>query len=311
MSMKSINRFKTSAEYEAAFLTLPEISLNYVDELDGLELLDNRCVIFTAENAGSTIRLSKLSTYQTLEYSTDREAWNNMDTSTTITLANVGDKVYIRGILSGDNTSSNRTQFRMSGSIAAIGNCNALWDYRDLDAPLKNYCGHCMFFGCTSLTTAPELPATIMKEYCYADMFSGCSNLTTAPALPATTLADKCYQLMFNGCTSLTKAPELPATTLADYCYENMFYGCTSLTTAPKLPATKLANFCYEYMFKNCTSLNNVTCLATDISAGFCTDNWLSGVSSVGTFTKAAGFDGWESGTSGIPSGWTIQDYVE
>ena len=62
-------------------------------------------------------------------------------------------------------------------------------------------------------------------------MFSSCSSLTTAPDLPATTLANGCYESMFNGCTSLTTAPELPATTLADSCYSGMFSGCSKLNT--------------------------------------------------------------------------------
>ena len=60
-------------------------------------------------------------------------------------------------------------------------------------------------------------------------MFEGCTSLTTAPELPATTLAGSCYRNMFNGCTSLTTAPELPATTLSKSCYSNMFNGCSSL----------------------------------------------------------------------------------
>jgi len=46
-------------------------------------------------------------------------------------------------------------------------------------------------------------------------MFRGCTSLITAPELPATTLTNYGYQGMFGGCTSLTKAPDLPATTLA------------------------------------------------------------------------------------------------
>lgn len=60
-------------------------------------------------------------------------------------------------------------------------------------------------------------------------MFSSCSSLTTAPELPATALALNCYANMFNGCTSLTSAPTLPATTLAVGCYSYMFYNCSSL----------------------------------------------------------------------------------
>ena len=103
----------------------------------------------------------------------------------------------------------------------------------------------------------------------------GCSSLTTAPELPATTLADYCYFRMFSGCTSLTKAPELPATELAYYCYYYMFNGCESLTTAPELKATTLAEFCYQCMFAFCTKLQSVTMLATNVSASYCLDDWL------------------------------------
>ena len=34
-----------------------------------------------------------------------------------------------------------------------------------------------MFAGCTSLVTAPELPATKLTGSCYLNMFNGCSNL--------------------------------------------------------------------------------------------------------------------------------------
>ena len=62
-------------------------------------------------------------------------------------------------------------------------------------------------------------------------MFQGCSSLTTAPYLPATNLTKGCYAYMFRDCKSLTTAPELPATALADYCYRFMFYECSSLNS--------------------------------------------------------------------------------
>ena len=113
------------------------------------------------------------------------------------------------------------------------------------DIVLADSCYNSMFYGCSSLTKAPALPATTLANYCYSSMFYGCTNLTSAPALPATTLADGCYDSMFYNCTSLTHAPALPATTLADSCYHNMFLGCKSLTQAPALPATTLASNCY------------------------------------------------------------------
>ena len=190
---------------------------------------------FTAEEAGSTVAMAVNGTPtkgQAFEYSTDGRNWSVFTPgTTTITLANVGDKVYFRG----DNTTVSESssiyyKFVMSGKIAASGNIMSLLD-----------------------TTCQS--TTISNNYCYYSMFNNCSSLTTAPALPATTLANYCYGSMFYGCTSLTTAPALPATTLAYYCYGSMFWGCPSLTTAPALPATTLARNCYSYMFRNCTSL--------------------------------------------------------
>ena len=188
--------------------------------------------------------------------------------------------------------------------------CTSLTAVPELPATtLAPYCYDCMFKGCTSLTSAPALPATNLESGCYFSMFKGCTSLTKAPELPATYLEDSCYQQMFYGCTSLTAAPELPATTLAPYCYDFMFDDCTSLTTAPELPATILAEGCYRYMFYDCTSLKTVKMAATNISASNCTYYWLSGVSSTGTFYKNKNAAWNVSGSSGIPSGWTIIEY--
>ena len=176
---------------------------------------------------------------------------------------------------------------------------------------LAKECYYQMFQSCTSLTTAPELPATTLAEGCYSYMFWNCDGLTAAPELPATTLAKKCYQAIFRECNGLTTAPELPAITLAPYCYYAMFHGCDGLTTAPELPATTLAEGCYLSMFLNCKKLDNITMLATDISAPDCLGEWVDGVASTGTFTKAAAMTSLTTGVSGIPEGWTVKNYGE
>jgi hypothetical protein len=91
-----------------------------------------------------------------------------------------------------------------------------------------------------------------------------------------------------------------------------MFQGCKSLTKAPKLPATKLVNSCYSNMFSGCTSLQEITCLATDISASSCISWWVNSVPKGGTFYKnpAMATTSWATGANGIPSGWTVVDYV-
>ena len=171
---------------------------------------------------------------------------------------------------------------------------------------LAQYCYSEMFYGCKSLTTAPQLPTTTLATDCYSRMFKGCTSLVNAPVLPAITLVYNCYIGMFSGCTSLTTAPELPATTLAGGCYNSMFQRCTKLVNAPVLPATTLANWCYTNMFNGCTSLNYIKCLATNISASNCLYNWVYGVASTGTFVKNSAATWNVTGINGIPDGWTV-----
>ena len=121
-------------------------------------------------------------------------------------------------------------------SISCTGNIESLLDYETVEAgqhpTMAANCYSYMFFNCTSLTTAPSLPATTLSAYCYSYMFNECRNLTTAPSLPATTLAERCYYYMFGGCISLTTAPSLPATKLANFCYFGMFYSCKKIKIA-------------------------------------------------------------------------------
>lgn len=200
---------------------------------------------------------------------------------------------------------------KMNGSSCYCGmfsGCTNLTTAPALPATtLTASCYAGMFTGCTKLTTTPELPATAMESSCYRSMFDSCTSLRVAPSLPATTLSDYCYTEMFAHCSNLQVAPELPATTLAYYCYGGMFWECTSLTTAPELPASTLATSSYSSMFKGCTNLNYVKCLATDVSVYNCINEWLSGVSSTGTFVKAANAQ-WPTGVSGIPEGWTVEE---
>ena len=138
-------------------------------------------------------------------------------------------------------------------------------------------------------------------------MFNGCSSLTSAPELPATNLAYECYKCMFQDCTSLTSAPELPVTNLAHSCYYGMFYGCSSLVNAPELPATNLAEDCYSYMFADCTSLTSVNVGFTNWSSNG-TYDWFYNVPSVGTFVCPEELP-IQYGKSYIPNGWTVKTF--
>ena len=251
----------------------------------------------------------------TLEYSTDTSVWTAWDGTTTISSATSGSNnvLYLRGtgntVITGNNINY---KWVLTGSnIKCIGNIENLLDYRTVEsgahptmatscyqymfnactsltkAPnlpattLANNCYRGMFQDCTSLTKAPDLPATTLVNDCYHSMFYNCTSLTQVPALPATTLANNCYDSMFQECTGLTQVPALPATTLANYCYNSMFRGCTSLTQAPTLPATTLANYCYNYMFSGCTALTQAPALPATTLAANCYYSMFDGCTSL------------------------------
>ena len=269
---------------------------------------------FTANTSSSTVQLNKVGDpYEAaLEYTTTETDWHTYTFGQTIMLTDAGDRVYFRkadeGVAIGFSNNQYQYSFAMTGKIAASGNVMSLIDNTCEATTIPGtYCFAKLFEGCTSLTSAPRLPATTLKGDCYYCMFLGCTNLTTPPVLPATTLAASCYSCMFSGCTKLATAPMLPATTLKEWCYSNMFKNCTSLTTAPELPATAMIYHCYYGMFSGCTNLNHVKVAFTKWtdSSTYIPENWLNGVASTGTFVCPDALDKSQTGASYIPEGWT------
>lgn len=226
------------------------------------------------------------------------------------------------------------TAVGMNAFNSLFKNCKSMtFDGLSLPATSTNNFSYAnMFMGCTSLTTAPTLPSLVVGNGCYSHMFDGCTSLITAPELPSTQIYSNCYeymfynckslinaprldgtyisgaayQRMFAGCSSLVVAPELPAGAFSYNCYYEMFAGCSKLKKAPTLNAANLQSGCYRRMFNGCSELNEITIRATDISANNCLDNWVSGVSSTGTFKCIQGVE-YPTGNSGIPNGWTVE----
>lgn len=160
-------------------------------------------VTFRAEQASSTLGLVNKFIDHTLEYSTDKLTWNTLNTSTTVSLANINDEVYVRGIWLDTriNWSQNgSTQFKMTGQFKVEGNAKALWDYTNLKAPLAKGCGMDLFRACRALRHAGDLllPDTTLSDHCYQNMFDSCSTLESAPKLFATYLSKEAYTGMFN-----------------------------------------------------------------------------------------------------------------
>lgn len=232
---------------------------------------------FTAGEDGSLFGIEENKWRADVQYSTDGgETWNQLNPGEMVTLEHKGDKAILRG----ENSTgfsyrdSKYLYFVMEGSIAASGSVMSLIDGVGESLTIPNdYCFYNLFRYCTSLTEAPELPATELTAACYAGMFYECTSLVKAPKLPAKTIVASCYQGMFNGCTSLTEAPDLPATGLTYWdgsCYERMFQECTSLTKAPALPSLTLSWNCYSAMFLGCTSLKEAPALPATTMEDFC-----------------------------------------
>ena len=260
-----------------------------------------------------TLTMRTVNTYtlhESLQYSVGGGEWKQLQAETAISFGGTAGDLRMRGKSVGGMGIYNNleAQFAIIGfgnsevKVACTGDIRTLVDYESYStADTSRACFYCLFKDCTSLTSAPDLPAETLSERCYSRMFMNCISLTSAPDLPATTLAEACYSYMFTDCTSLAEAPALPATTLAEACYSYMFYDCRSLVRVPDLPAETLVKRCYLGMFYGCTKLTGVTMLATDISAERALEDWLYGVAPAGTiFTAADTILPEES----IPAGW-------
>lgn len=126
---------------------------------------------------------------------------------------------------------------------------------------------------------------------------------------PDRILPKNAFQYAFTNQDNIVSAKKLilEAESLSPGCFAGMFLECDNLEEAPTLSSRILVDECYERMFESCPKLSAITCLATDISARECTSLWVSGVSSIGTFTKSADMNDWPIGYNGIPDGWTVQ----
>ena len=301
--------FAGNSIYNSSTVTcqLTLVNRNYAQEYLTFTALENTTFTFTEKGSGNS-----------LEYSLDNgTTWNELESGNSTSTISSGDSIIWRGARDAGSSSGNRGigKFSSTGRFDASGNILSLL-YGDnftnyTSIPNDSYCFYELFNNCTKIVNTEHI---IMSdntyEHCYESMFYGCTALTTTPVLPATTLARNCYDSMFRGCIALTTAPALPATTLAQNCYTKMFRGCTSLTTTPVLSAAMIENYSYEEMFRGCTNLNMVTCLATDITTvQYPMSDWLRDVASTGTFYKDPLMSSWPTGTSGIPTGWTVMNY--
>ena len=181
----------------------------YISVTAGAEAVANP-ILFEGETSDFTLKATNKEWDGIVEYSTDKNTWNTWNGSE---IPSANKKLYLRGKNNTTFYTTKGVKFVLSANAGCYGNINTLLDYENPPMSVGKNCYRSMFEGCTSLTTAPELPATTLAVFCYAYMFFTCTSLASAPALPATTLADNCCQNMFYGCRGL----KISATQTGEY----------------------------------------------------------------------------------------------
>ena len=273
-------------------------------EVDSGEIDEDTAPLFI--EAINDITISFSNDYQ---YSKNGKRWTNATSETSIS-ANSGGKIYFRASGLTASSSAGIGSFTISDNCNLGGNILSLIygdAYEDNNALKLSYAFFGLFKNQPIINAERlKLPTTI-SESCFCEMFYGCSSLVSAPSLPATSLKISCYQKMFYDCSSLVSAPSLPAKSLQNFCYANMFTRCSSLVSAPSLPATSLRSGCYSAMFSLCVNLNYIEAMFTTTPNSSYTYSWVNKVASSGTFVKNKSAKWDVTGADGVPEGWTIQ----
>jgi hypothetical protein len=220
----------------------------------------------------------------------DGSTWVSLASNTNSPTVNAGNKILWKlsgKTASSDNgvgTFSSTNRFNVEGNIMSL----VYGDDFLSSTVTSNYQFRKLFYKCTTLESAENLvfPNTVLRKESCMYTFYGCSSLVLPPSA-----------IYSNN----TERMEIQA------CYM-MFKNCTSLIKSGTLYFNTLGSMGLMQMYNGCSSLSEITCLATNISANRCTENWVSGVAASGTFKKPSSMSSWTTGTSGIPSGWAVED---
>ena len=162
-----------------------------------------RYVTFTA-GAEQKFKMTTSGNYtiSNLQYSVNKEGWKNVVKDEEVTFGGTNGDLRLRGT-NPNGTANNANDYSTitftnpKVNVACTGDIRTLQDwnnYNTVDTKDAKFCS--LFYGCSVLTSAPELSATTLAESCYAGMFSGCTKLSTvtmlAPSDQITSASDCC-----------------------------------------------------------------------------------------------------------------------
>lgn len=203
-----------------------------------LEAKENIPYLTFSADAEQTLTLTQIGspTAVDYQYSVNGAGWNKVTAGEAIAFGGEAGDLRLRAKspigTAKDYHNHYRISFGNATQVECTGDIRTLVDWENYATASTAEARFCnLFSSCTSLTTAPELPATTLAENCYSYMFSYCNALTTAPVLPATTLAEYCYSYMFFDCTNLSSITMLATDISATDCLTDWVYDVSSSGT--------------------------------------------------------------------------------
>ena len=157
-----------------------------------------------------------------------------------------------------DTTDINTSYLNRRHYFELFKNCKNIVSSPKIDSTEAVISCGSMFYGCSSLTTAPEINTSGCGDF--SRMFQDCTSLTSVPVYRLNVnYINSQYgteaSYMFYNCKSLTNLPNVFINNRL-WQVMFMFYGCTSLTTVGNLDLRYVKDA--RGMFKNCTSLTTV-----------------------------------------------------
>lgn len=225
-----------------------------------------------------------------LAYSFDKVTWTDIHNGGTISNVANGAKVYLRSSTGLCASANNNFGIFSSYNYNVGGHISTLFNYINTYSitSIPNYGCWGLFGGSNNNLVHANIDFyginTIGNYGCYC-MFENCTKLITVPDLSYITNIDS-YGLNFTvgGCTSLQTPFDLSnVTTVQNNGCGYIYSGCTSLTEAiaPNISSWNESNF----------------------------SNWLRNTAPTGVVRKPAGLTIPTDNTSGVPTGWTTEDY--
>lgn len=158
------------------------------------------------------------------------------------------------------SSNSDYHNFVLNGVIDASGDTTSLLNGKGGDASLNFYAFCKLFYDCSSIRKASEVPSSTLSTGCYMNMYRNCDGLIIPPSiLPSESVTNDAYNGMFWGCENMASIPNVCSKSSARTAMTSMFRDCKNITNAKLHIDSGMTNTqAMWYMFYNCIGLQDV-----------------------------------------------------